>query len=481
MSSFAKNIFTLSAGNIIAQVISIGLMPVITRIYEPDHFGVFAYYMAIVMVVFPVSTLRFNSAVMLPKKEEEAAGLLVLSCLSVIIISLFVIPMSLLVLDYFGWHGGLLGNMVWIIPLGVLIQGLFQSFNFWAIRNKLYKQMSVAAISESASDKGFVLAWVWVAGSGALGLILGRIVGPLVSLLIVLFKSVLPSYDVIRQAVHWGTLKPLIIRYKDFPLFSSWSFLASALSRELPTILLALLFSPLAAGLYGLGVRVMNMPMMLIGDSVAKAFLQKAADERDDIDLLERKVRKLMIYAFILILPFAIDIVIFGEEVFSWLFGARWREAGSIVQVLMTVFVCLFLYRILSVLFDVYEKQQQRLFIDVIMLLARSIPLLLLSYADDTYQNAIVLMAFASIVVYILSFRYLFGLINLNYVQFLRVLAGKVIIFIPFVSVMLFLSITSTFQGVQLMLLIGFLTGIQYLVVILSDKKLKQTVLKAVF
>lgn len=478
MSSFAKSIFTLSVGNLVAQIISIGLMPVITRLYEPASFGVFSLYVSIIMVVFPISTLRYNSAIMLPREEVEAASLLLLSCLSVVVTAFVLIPVVLLILSYLGWDGGILGKLIWIISLGVCIQGLFHSVNFWANRHRRYKQMSIATICESVTDRGLVLSWSFLTETSPLGLIMGRIVGPIVSLLILFYKSVYPSLLTIKEAANWTEMKRLAVRYRDFPLYSSWSFLASALSRELPTILLAVLFSPIVAGFYGLGLRVMNMPMMLIGDSIATAFLQKAASERDNISGLEIKIRKLVIYSIILILPFAIEIIVFGKEIFAWVFGTKWLEAGSMVQVLMLVFVCLFLYRLVSVLFDVYEKQRERLRLDIIMLVARFLSLVLIAYIGGTELQAIMLLAVSSIVVYAISFRYLFWLVKINYNEFTRTLISKLLIFIPFSIFIYILAVELNFQNTLLMVALALLAATQYLVIILTDMDLRRYAVK---
>jgi len=41
-SEFAKNVLTLMTGTTIAQAIPIAISPILTRIYTPEDFGVFA-------------------------------------------------------------------------------------------------------------------------------------------------------------------------------------------------------------------------------------------------------------------------------------------------------------------------------------------------------------------------------------------------------------------------------------------------------
>ncbi len=45
-SEFSRNVLTLMIGTTIAQAIPIAISPILTRIYTPEDFGVFALYMA---------------------------------------------------------------------------------------------------------------------------------------------------------------------------------------------------------------------------------------------------------------------------------------------------------------------------------------------------------------------------------------------------------------------------------------------------
>lgn len=68
-SEFNKNIFTLLSGTIIAQAIPIAISPILTRIYTPDDFGVFALFLAISSVFGSISTAKYELAIALPKKR----------------------------------------------------------------------------------------------------------------------------------------------------------------------------------------------------------------------------------------------------------------------------------------------------------------------------------------------------------------------------------------------------------------------------
>ena len=71
-SEFARNILTLMTGTAIAQAIPIAISPILTRLYSPEDFGVFALYMGVVSIGGILATGRYEMSVMLPKKDSDA-------------------------------------------------------------------------------------------------------------------------------------------------------------------------------------------------------------------------------------------------------------------------------------------------------------------------------------------------------------------------------------------------------------------------
>ena len=95
---FSRNVLTLMTGTSIAQAIPIAISPILTRIYTPEDFGVFALYMAIATVVSVIATGRYETAIMLPKKDSEAINLFIVSIFSLIgryFLTLIVLPFTI--------------------------------------------------------------------------------------------------------------------------------------------------------------------------------------------------------------------------------------------------------------------------------------------------------------------------------------------------------------------------------------------------
>src|SRR5690606_10164481 len=78
--------------------------------------------------------------------------------------------------------------------------------------------------------------------------------------------------------VNTETVRSCLIRYRHFPIYSSWAGLLNTGGAQLPPILFAVLFGPAAAGGYMLAQRVTNIPITVISTAVADAFLPSAVE-----------------------------------------------------------------------------------------------------------------------------------------------------------------------------------------------------------
>jgi O-antigen/teichoic acid export membrane protein len=141
-SDFSKNTFTLVLGTVIAQAIPFILHPFLRRLYSAEDFGAMAVYLNLFGVITIVSALRYEAAIVLPKHNNEAANLLSLT----FIINLIFAVVIFLVLLFFNDEVVRFinfpveyANYLYLLPLGSLLFGVYQSMNYWLIRQKAFK------------------------------------------------------------------------------------------------------------------------------------------------------------------------------------------------------------------------------------------------------------------------------------------------------------------------------------------------------
>ena len=141
-------------GTTIAQAIPIAISPILTRIYTPEDFGIFALYISFSSIFSIIATGRYELAIMLPKKDSDAINIVVISFFMSFIISFI----AFLLIVFFNQPiASFLGNKeisswLYLIPVSVLLTGMYQSFNYWNNRHKRYKQLAFSKVVQSGTS-----------------------------------------------------------------------------------------------------------------------------------------------------------------------------------------------------------------------------------------------------------------------------------------------------------------------------------------
>ncbi|MGL9700827.1 hypothetical protein Q7I63_15045, partial [Escherichia coli] len=68
-NKFLKNVAIIASGTPLAQLINLAAIPLITRLYGPEAYGMMGSFMSIVNVLIPLSALSYPIAVVLPRKD----------------------------------------------------------------------------------------------------------------------------------------------------------------------------------------------------------------------------------------------------------------------------------------------------------------------------------------------------------------------------------------------------------------------------
>lgn len=477
MASFGKNILNLTAGNIVAQGINLVAIPIITRIYSPDDYGIFAIYLAITTILSPIATLHFDRVMMIIKNQEDAKSLLGISLLSVLAFSLFLAGVILILNVVKILSNSSIGSYIWFIPLSVCIQGSCLILLLWSLREKLFFNLAVSKVSESFTDKLFVLSAGLFFNFNACGLIGGRILGPFSALCYLAFNSIHRPFKNFFRFLSFSSFKRLVRRYKGFQFFSILSDFIGTVSREAPIFLITLLFSSTSVGYYAIAIRVIRMPMFLIGDAISKAFLQRAASSEKGENLKDDTL-KLFGFMIYFIFPPLLVLLNFGKDIFGLILGSEWYTAGVFAQILALSFLCLFLYRPLSALFDVYEKQKHKMIFSSLLFLARAGSIFFGAYLTDSIYTALLFLTATTVMVYVFAYLYLFYLVGVHPQKCFTFFAKKIAIMTPIIlGLPLCRYLLFDYKIISAVLLFFFLTC-QIIFILFFDSNFKKEIIR---
>ncbi len=354
----SRNIIRLITGTTIAHAIPIAMSPILTRIYAPEEFGIFALVMALSSILGTIVNGRYELAIMLPEDDNEAFNI---AALCVAVAAVFSVLILVLVIFFNRQIVQLLGSDdigIWLyfVPITVFLIGFYNVLVFF--NNRMGK---FADIAKSSIYKSLSLVVVQISiGLLKRGSVAGLVIGQIMSVFsgnLRLLKNVHSSFR--REAViSIPEMKRMASRYIRFPKYSILSGLANTLTTHAVNVLISILYSVTTLGFYDLTQRVLGVPSALVGNAVGKVFLQQATKEKritaKALDSFNSTAQKLIIIA----LPVFVSLFFIVEDMFAFVFGENWRIAGTYTKILIPLFAIRFVVSPLSHVVVCFEKQR---------------------------------------------------------------------------------------------------------------------------
>jgi O-antigen/teichoic acid export membrane protein len=172
----------------------------------------------------------------------------------------------------------------------------------------------------------------------------------------------------------WDDIQRVAQRYRRFPIYSTWGGGFNRLSTELPSLLFASFFTPAAAGQYSIAYRVLVLPIGLVSRAISDVFFADAAEAYSN-GRLAPLISKVHNYLSLLAAPPALILMVYGPELFSFVFGNEWLEAGIMARWLAPAFYFQFISSPLSTILNVIERPDLTLILNTILLGLRIIAL----------------------------------------------------------------------------------------------------------
>ena len=333
---FVANVGTLLAGNVSAQAIGFLSLPFITRLYKPDDFGLMTLILSFIGLSSVIASFRYEISIVLPKNDDSAQNILVL-CLFIVcgysLLLLIIVPFLKDYVDIWMNVKGI-GNLLWLVPVGVFATGLCQVFRLWYTRKKKFYLLSICQITTSVTTAGVKISAGLLFGSIAFWLIAGNVLGLLLAAVIFGFNFINANYHDFRRNITKQKIVDAAREFRKFPTYNAPTSLINSLSQNIPNFLFAYYFSPEVVGFYGLASSILRKPISLLSDAIRRVFLQKVSELQSASQSLRGSfVKATLGLAVVGVIPFG-AVMLGGEWIFSTLFGQTWSTAGHYSQLL---------------------------------------------------------------------------------------------------------------------------------------------------
>ena len=397
---FGGDVLRLATGTLSAQLICILAAPLIARMFAPSAFGELAIFSAVVSTISVISCLRYEVAIYLPQRDEEAANLVALSLALVAAITASTALTSWLVGDFLLRlaHVPQLRSYLWLMPLNILISGVWMILNTWNQRKRRFGRITILQVVTRVAMVGSQIAAGFAGFVSGGTLIATTIFGAFVTAAVLGGQTVWDDWALFRSAISWNTVSHVRKRYDKFPRFGLPATLLNSTSFQLPVILLSGFFNMAVVGNYSFGFRVLRVPGMLIGANVNRAFFPRAAEAKHR-GTLGHSVELALQYLITLSFFPCFLLTLTGGALFTFAFGPKWHEAGVYAQILSVWLFFWFVSSPLNTVFVVLEEQALELRFQAANIIARFISLVAGGLIGNA-RLAITLFALCGVVVY---------------------------------------------------------------------------------
>ncbi|MDC1881144.1 oligosaccharide flippase family protein [Bacteroides uniformis] len=339
-SSFAKNVSVLASGTIIGQAAPILFSPILSRLFSPAEFGTLAIFLAISSFISNVSMFRYEFAVVLPKKDRDALHIVSLSISILLFVTLltgcFICLFRFNICKIF--NEPQLVNWLLLVPFYIFIQGIWRLLNYWSTRKGNFKDIAIGNVLRTYGNSIVSVGLGVLALGKNVGLILGTVIGQLFETTFLLFQR----GKILRVAIKnikRVYLKEYAIRYKRFLLIDTPHVIIDNINNQGSPFIIAYYFSKQSLGYYSFMMRILRLPVALIGSSISQVLYRTIAHSYANEENISSKVKKITFVLFLFSVIPSLILFFFAPKLFAFVFGEEWRIAGEYASIL-SLYMC---------------------------------------------------------------------------------------------------------------------------------------------
>jgi O-antigen/teichoic acid export membrane protein len=345
-------------GGLISQIIPLIVSLFMTRIYSSSDIGFWILFISIGSVLSVLGTGRYENAIILAKNETENIHIVALSFVLTFTFSVLILLLIILYITVLTSQS----TTFILLPFYIIFNSTNQILGFVLIRNKLFTQNSKGRILQ-AFITGILTVTFGYNRVFENGLIWASILGLASTTIYWFFICNIQNFiPLIVKKKIFAVAKT----YKNLPKFNLIHALLNSISSNIPTMVMAYYFSTTIVAYYGLSLRIILQPFLLISTSISQVLNQQFAEMLNNKISIFNRIKDMTLIFTIIGLSFFSIIMVFAKDIFEMLYGKNYLEAGKFTRILIPWFFMIFVNSGFSYIPILFNKQRDSLFIEIV-------------------------------------------------------------------------------------------------------------------
>jgi len=379
LNDFLKNTIKIMSSSSLAQLTVICTTPLLTQFFSPEEFGIYGFYISVCTILGSIANGKFDTAIMLPKRNIDSVNIFFLSILisftfSTLILIILYLFKNLIFSDAYI----VFLKLYYVFPITIFFIGVNSSILSFFNRQTAYNEIAKNNVIKSTTNSFTSLLL------GVKKIATGMIIGNLISLAITLLVNFSYVKNKIRKTDIQKTLIfSNFIKYIDFIRFSTISNFFNSVSNFGITTIIILFFGPKIAGLYFLAEKIFAVPISILTSSISQVYFEKASKlyYKNKLELLKLTLQ-IQKNIFKILFPSLLFLCLLGEILLNIL-GEEWSKAGAILKFISVYILFKNIYSPISHIGDILNKQKQLLLFNISLFTCQVISFVALNNFND--------------------------------------------------------------------------------------------------
>ena len=341
--NFIKNSLIVFSGTILSYGISFASIPLITKFYSPDIYGLFSVFFGLISTFSSISLLRLDIGLI--KGSIKNSTHLILSAkfilrvftFFVLLISLGLILFEIVKIEY-----------VFCSPI-IYFLGYSLLMSSWFNKTKNYKMLTINNIFKTSS-KSILEISLGLLGFINYGLYFSLLFSSIISYLHFKKKFIKNKTQITRRILY-----DVFQKNKNLISFNVSNVLVDSLRGFVFLLLISQYFGLEKTGLYVFSTKILSVPFSLISLSLGKVFFETISN---NTSLIKKTTNKYFLGLITISIIISLVLVLSLNSIFDYFIDKSYHTSKRLVLILLPWVVLTFLSHPFSYILTINNKEK---------------------------------------------------------------------------------------------------------------------------